>query len=276
MELNLDLDAFTQDNITLIKEDKDKIIILPHSRIIAGEQIRKTFKNIKELSINIESIGVLQPIIIENEPNKQGLYKIIDGERRWRACALINFDIPCIRRDDSKNFQTIQLIANLHRENLSIIEECNGIKELQKKLHAEFGDGFNLQQLAIVIGKDNTWVSRRLKIANSEEEFKSILNNNNIESLTMADNLEKVYKLKPKIAQKLAETGANREEIKKKLKTLKRGINTRVKIKKAKIKTPIVSLINEEINLISLTQAINKDNKIININLSDIKVTGVK
>ena len=48
------------------------------------DQARKTFsdESIEELAQSIKNYGILQPIIVEN---KGKYYRIIAGERRWRA-----------------------------------------------------------------------------------------------------------------------------------------------------------------------------------------------
>jgi len=269
MELNLNVDDFINNNQQINSNDSE-YITLHHSLITSEKQARKDFSGIKELAENIKENGVIQPIIISDTPNSDGKYVIIAGERRWRACKLIDFEIPCIKRSDSENFKTIQIIENLQRSNLTLIEECNAIKELQLE------NSSNVEQLAKIISKDTSWVSRRLKIANSDDEFKTILTKNKIESITIADELEKIYKIKPKTAIRLVESNANRDEIKKKLRAIKNGINTRVKVKKPKIKMPVLIFNTEEVELISDKQAVTKSGEIIGISLERLTVTGVK
>jgi ParB family chromosome partitioning protein len=249
LNLNLNLDDFIDNEKSSSENNKENVVILHHSELVAKKQARKIFKQIKELAESILEYGVLQPIIISNEPDENGKYIIIAGERRWKACVLLDIYIPCIKAQDSANYRTIQIIENLQREDLTLIEECNGIKELQIE------NSYNIKQLSQSIKKDESWVSRRLKIANAEDEFKRLLEKNAIESITMADNLEKIFKIKPKTAVKLAQSGANREEIQKKIKALKNGINTRVKKKKENIKpvAPAIAWLNDMNELIPVT-----------------------
>jgi ParB family chromosome partitioning protein len=266
----LNLNAFTEDS----SENNERVIItLHHSKIIAKEQARKIFKNIKELSENILDVGLLQPIIIENEADENGKYPIIDGERRWRACKLADVSVDCVKNKDRDNFKKIQIIANLQREDLNLIESCNSIKEL-KELNDEYkhNDGM----LAKAIGKDKSWVSRRLKIASADQKFKTILSDNNIEAITTADDLEKVFKLNPNTALKLAEKGATRIEIQKKVKALKKGKSTRVRKRKDKVLIPILNYLGSTVYLTSKNSGIDDSGKSISIDLSKIRVSGVK
>ena len=75
------------------------------------EQARKKFneESLQELAQSIKTYGIIQPIIVEK---KEGYYKIIAGERRWRAAKIANLDeIPCIvRNEDEQRSKEISLI----------------------------------------------------------------------------------------------------------------------------------------------------------------------
>ena len=89
------------------------------------EQARKTFsdESIEELAQSIKNYGILQPIIVEN---KGKYYRIIAGERRWRAAKKAGLtEIPClVRNEDEQRNKEISLIENIQRENLNPIEKA--------------------------------------------------------------------------------------------------------------------------------------------------------
>ena len=63
-------------------------------------QARKKFDedSLKELAQSIKTYGIIQPIIVEP---KDGYYRIIAGERRWRAAKIANLtEIPCLIRNE--------------------------------------------------------------------------------------------------------------------------------------------------------------------------------
>jgi len=110
------------ENISMI--DGNEIIPDP-------EQPRKKFddKSLKELAESIKQKGLLQPIIVRKDGN---LYKIISGERRFRACKLIAMEkIPCIVKTikERKEIREIQIIENLQREDISQIERSKALQE---------------------------------------------------------------------------------------------------------------------------------------------------
>ncbi len=125
------------------------------------EQARKSFneESIEELAKSIKTYGILQPIIVEN---KGSFYRIIAGERRWRAAKKAGLDeIPCLVRDeDEQKNKEISLIENIQRENLNPIEKALGYKELI--------ENYNLRQqdLADKLGISRTHVTNTLRILN--------------------------------------------------------------------------------------------------------------
>ena len=96
------------------------------------DQPRKIFDEeaISDLASSISKHGLIQPIIVR--PKSDGIYEIVAGERRWRACKLAGIiDVPVIIRDfDDITTAQIALIENLQREDLNPIEEAVGYKKL--------------------------------------------------------------------------------------------------------------------------------------------------
>ena len=133
------------------------------------EQARKTFseESIEELAQSIKTYGILQPIIVEN---KGDFYRIIAGERRWRAAKKAGLkEVPCIVRDeDEQKNKEISLIENIQRENLNPIEKALGYKQLI--------DNYNLRQqdLADRLGISRTNVTNTLRILNLDPRVISL------------------------------------------------------------------------------------------------------
>jgi len=102
-----------------------------------SNQPRKTFDEeaLEALSRSITECGVLQPIIVRENPSFEGTYEIIAGERRWRAAKLAGLtEIPAVifDADDLKAAQ-LALIENVQREDLNAVEEACGYKALIEK-----------------------------------------------------------------------------------------------------------------------------------------------
>ncbi|MES2461675.1 MAG: ParB/RepB/Spo0J family partition protein [Armatimonadota bacterium] len=95
---------------------------------------------IVSLADSIRQHGILNPITVTPLDGVDG-FRIITGERRWRASQIAGlFDMPCIVRDappaDEADKATEQLIENLQREELAPLDKANAIKLLKTNLGA--------------------------------------------------------------------------------------------------------------------------------------------
>ena len=112
---------------------KEETLTLKISEIEPNkEQPRTEFdpEKLETLSDSIKKYGVLQPIVVKKLDN--GFYRIIAGERRWRASKMAGLKkIPVVIRDfDDQETMEIALVENLQREDLNPFEEARGYKEL--------------------------------------------------------------------------------------------------------------------------------------------------
>lgn len=136
----------------------------------ASNQPRKTFdkKKIDELAESIKEYGLIQPIIV----TKQGkTYKIIAGERRWRAARVAGLKkIPAIEREaTNREVMELAIIENIQREDLNPIEEAEAYNNLMKE--------FNLTQdeMAERMKKSRPAIANSLRLLNCEAEIRAYL-----------------------------------------------------------------------------------------------------
>ena len=122
-------------------------------------QPRKVFneEKIDELAESIREHGVIQPIIVM----KSGTgYEIVAGERRWRAARKAGLaEIPAVVRELTKEQNMLfAIIENMQREDLSPIEEAEGIKNMIET--------FNLTQEEVSksIGKSRPYITNSLRL----------------------------------------------------------------------------------------------------------------
>jgi ParB family chromosome partitioning protein len=83
-----------------------------------------------ELAASIASMGVLQPILVRQ--TGEGTYELIAGERRWRAAMRAGMTtVPAVVRT-SDNLASMEqaLVENLHREDLTPLEEAAAYQQL--------------------------------------------------------------------------------------------------------------------------------------------------
>ncbi|MBI5187532.1 MAG: ParB/RepB/Spo0J family partition protein [Nitrospirae bacterium] len=161
----------------LIPEKGEEILYLDIDRIFPGEQQpRKVFKDatLKELSASIKERGVIQPIIVSRVGD--GTFRLVTGERRWRAANLAGLKkIPALIKDvASRDSFEIALIENIQREDLNPIETAEAFNRLINE--------FNLTQeeLSDRVGKDRATVANYLRLLKLPEEVKALINNGSL------------------------------------------------------------------------------------------------
>ncbi|MBO4990108.1 MAG: ParB/RepB/Spo0J family partition protein [Clostridia bacterium] len=154
------------------KEEKREINELPLKDIYPNpDQPRKAFDEtaLAELADSIREHGVIEPIVVNKEPN--GMYRIIAGERRYRASRLAGKEtIPVvIKQYTERQIKEISLIENLQREDLNPIEAALGLKVLM--------DEYKLTQeeLSARIGKSRSAIANTLRLLNLSEEVMALV-----------------------------------------------------------------------------------------------------
>ena len=128
-----------------------------------------------ELAASIKAQGVMQPIVVRK--NKEGLYELIAGERRWRATGLAGLhSIPAVVREISdEQAAAMALIENLQREDLNPYEEAMALGRLRDQF------GLTQQQIADAIGKSRTTVTNILRLLNLSSSVAALLEHGDIE-----------------------------------------------------------------------------------------------
>lgn len=153
----------------LLDEDRDKgsISNIEISLIEPNkDQPRQEFEkeSLEELKESIILHGIIQPIVVRKKDNK---YKIIAGERRWRAAKAAELkEIPCVIKEvDDKQAMKLALIENIQRENLNPIEEAYAFKGLMEDY------GLTQEEVAEEIGKSRSYIANTVRLLNLDEEI---------------------------------------------------------------------------------------------------------
>lgn len=133
-------------------------------------QPRKNFEeeSLSELAESIKRFGVIQPLIVRKSGS---VYKLIAGERRWRAARLAGLkEVPVIIRDfEDEDAAEIALIENIQREDLSPLEEARAYRELM--------DSYGLTQEALSekVSKSRASIANSLRLLQLPEEVLELL-----------------------------------------------------------------------------------------------------
>lgn len=132
-----------------------------------SKQPRHTFdaEKLQSLSESIKQYGVIQPIIVQQ--NDHGFYRIVAGERRWRAAKMAGLTtIPVLIKsfEELKSVE-VALIENLQREDLNPIEEALGYKNLMDRF------ALTQEQISTRVGKSRSAIANSLRLLSLDEEI---------------------------------------------------------------------------------------------------------
>ncbi len=128
-------------------------------------QPRSTMGDLDELVASIREKGVLEPILVRPRPESDEeapgvLYRIISGERRYRASQEAGlYEVPVIEMDVSEQEALeIALIENLQRKDLTPFEEAEGYRLLAERHE------YTHEEIATAVGKSRTVITESLSL----------------------------------------------------------------------------------------------------------------
>ncbi|AXA33209.1 ParB/RepB/Spo0J family partition protein [Francisella adeliensis] len=166
-----------------------------------ANQPRKSFKNIESLAASIKENGVIQPIIVTAKKN-DGTHYIIAGERRYLASQQAGLaTIPCIVRQEESDASILllQLLENDQREGVSPFEEADALRDLIEQKNVKKAE------IAKVLGREASWISMRLKIADAKSNIRALADNGVIEDVRTLYELKKFAEEMPEGAHEFVE-----------------------------------------------------------------------
>ena len=135
------------------------------------DQPRKEFDSeaLSELADSISQHGVLQPLLLR--PLLTGGYRIVAGERRWRAARMAGLtEVPAIIREMSDAEEMLfALIENLQREDLTPLEEARGYRTLIE------AQDFTQEEVSKAVGKSRPAITNALRLLNLPEDIQGML-----------------------------------------------------------------------------------------------------
>lgn len=130
------------------------------------EQPRRSFPEeaMTQLSASVKEQGILQPLLVVEQPG--GRYRIVAGERRWRAARQAGLaTVPCIVRDmDMIRQMEVSLIENLQREDLNPMEEAAAIRALMQQC------GYTQETVAARLSKSRPVIANLLRLLTLPKE----------------------------------------------------------------------------------------------------------
>jgi ParB family chromosome partitioning protein len=118
-------------------------------------------ESLADLAASIREIGVLQPVLLRvvDGPG-DGQFQLIAGERRWRAARRAGLaTVPAIVRQTDELASVEQaLVENLHRQDLTALEEAAAFQQLIEDF------GLTHDQVASRVGKSRSTVTNTIRL----------------------------------------------------------------------------------------------------------------
>jgi ParB family chromosome partitioning protein len=145
---------------TLGEGDGPTLVEIPVAEIVANpHQPRVHFdeESLAELAASIAQIGVLQPVLVRRVGER---YQLIAGERRWRAARRAGLPtVPAvIRTTDDVSAVEQALVENLHRADLTPLEEASAYQQLIEDFNLTHDD------VAQQVGKSRSAITNTLRL----------------------------------------------------------------------------------------------------------------
>lgn len=175
--------------------------LIPLDMIEVKAQIRETFEDeentLDDLAASIKARGVLQPILLR--PTSDG-YELIAGERRYRASKLAGLEqIPAyIREMSDEEAEDAQMAENIHRKNLTQIEEA-------KKIQRDLDRLGSIEAVLEKHQKSRPWLSKTLSLLHLPEQAKRLVVENVSADVEVINTVKTIEKADPEAAKELVD-----------------------------------------------------------------------
>src|SRR5690606_37087920 len=116
-------------------------------------------ESLSELTDSVRQIGILQPILVRPAEAGTGS-ELSAGERRWRAAgrAALPTSPALVRRTDDRAVVEQALVENLHRKDLTPLEEAAAFQQLVDDF------GLTHEQVADRVGKSRSAITNTLRL----------------------------------------------------------------------------------------------------------------
>jgi ParB family chromosome partitioning protein len=162
---------------TKVVEEATGVLRIPVENIEANpKQPRRDFDEtaLQELASSIKLHDIIQPITVSRIAGNK--YRLISGERRWRASKLAGLkDIPAyIRQANDQELLELALLENLQREDLNAMEIALSYKRMMEELsHTQ-------EQVAERMGKDRSTVTNYIRLLKLPPDIQVAVRNGEI------------------------------------------------------------------------------------------------
>ena len=191
--------------MTALVESKMKTFEIPMNDLYCDNEFncrgRIIPRDVDELTRSIESVGLQQPIVVQPWNKVAGKkWRIVSGHRRYTAFVVLGkMSIPAIIKEnlDDLEAKKLNLVENLKRKDLNIVQEANAIKMF-------FDAGWKQQETADAMEQTLSWVQTRFSLLKlpeiiQDEAAAGFLTQEHIRQIAQLKGLDKQIEATKKI-----------------------------------------------------------------------------
>ncbi|MCK5931954.1 MAG: ParB/RepB/Spo0J family partition protein [Fulvimarina manganoxydans] len=208
--------------------EAESAVPMQAERVVALDRVvpnpnnpRRTFSedDLADLTASVRKHGIVQPLLVRPDPDREGGFEIVAGERRFRAAKAAELkEVPIVLRDiDDRQSIEIALIENVQRTDLNAIEEALAYERLIDE------HGYTQADLAEGLGKSRSHVANTLRLLRLPESVRAMVVEGKLSAgaartLVNAENPERVARaivedgLSVRQAEELARTAGNGQD----------------------------------------------------------------
>ncbi len=129
-----------------------------------------------DLADSIRRYGIIQPLLVTRSDGEDVAYRLIAGERRWRAARLAGLTrVPItVKEATPAELLELALVENVQRADLNPLEEAAAYRQLAEEF------GLTQEQIASRVGRSRVSVTNAIRLLNSPPEVKLAINEGRI------------------------------------------------------------------------------------------------
>ena len=149
--------------------------------VVSPFNVRKSVGDLTDLQKSIQSMGLLQPIIVRSV---EGKLEVVVGQRRFLACKNLGWNtIPAVKREmTDRQALVLSLTENVQIDSIDPIDRAEGTKQLVTDLEMEMPRMEAVEWVAKQLGKSSSTVYDWLRLLETSEGVKKMIREKKIDT----------------------------------------------------------------------------------------------
>lgn len=149
--------------------------------VVSSFNVRKSVGDLTDLQRSIQSLGLLQPIIVRSV---KGRLEVVVGQRRFLACKSLGWKtIPAIKRKmTDREALVLSLTENVQMDSIDPMDRAEGTKRLITDLEAEMSRMQAVEWAAKQLGKSSSSVYDWLRLLETSEGVRAMIRERKIDT----------------------------------------------------------------------------------------------